>query len=96
MGISVHAFQKHVPRTRRNGGQGECGISVAPHDILRTSQFEIAERDTVWRAVADYGNGKGDFSDYFIAGASAKLGAAETLTFDKGLKADPRFRLLKS
>lgn len=64
--------------------------------ILRTSQFEIAQRDAVWRALAEYRAGKGDFSDYLLAESNHQAGATETLTFDKALKGSSRFRLLKA
>lgn len=63
--------------------------------ILRTSQFHIAQRETVWAALKDYRVGKGDFSDYFIGHANAEAGADSTITFDKALKTDAHFTLLK-
>lgn len=62
--------------------------------ILRIAQFEIAEKDTVWQALSDYRQGKGDFSDYYLGRANEKAGAANTLTFDKTLKGLPRFQVL--
>ncbi|MDI6753879.1 MAG: type II toxin-antitoxin system VapC family toxin [Thermodesulfobacteriota bacterium] len=62
--------------------------------VLRIAQFEIAEKDTVWQALSDYRQGKGDFSDYYLGRANEKAGAAITLTFDKTLKGIPRFHVL--
>lgn len=62
--------------------------------ILRTVQFEVAEKDIVWRSLADYRAGKGDFSDYYVARSNESAGAAVTLTFDRALKRSPRFRVL--
>ena len=62
--------------------------------ILRTSQFEIVQRDVVWRALAEYGTSKGDFSDYLISEANHEAGAMETLTFDRALKSSGRFRVV--
>ena len=62
--------------------------------ILRTSQFEIVQRDVVWRALAEYRTHKGDFSDYLISEANHEAGATETLTFDRAHKSSRRFRLL--
>lgn len=62
--------------------------------ILRTAQFEVAEKDTAWQALSDYRRGKGDFSDYYLGRANEKAGAATTLTFDKTLKGSPRFQVL--
>jgi predicted nucleic-acid-binding protein len=62
--------------------------------IVRTRHFEVADKDIVWRALADYRKGKGDFSDYYLCRANEQAGAAQTLTFDKALKGSPRFRIL--
>ncbi len=64
--------------------------------VLRVAQFEIVEKDTVWQALSDYRQGKGDFSDYYLGRANEKAGAAITLTFDKTLKGLPRFQVLTS
>lgn len=62
--------------------------------ILRTAQFEIAEKDNVWRSLADYRTGKGDFADYYLGRTNESGGAEITLTFDGALKGNPRFRVL--
>lgn len=62
--------------------------------ILRTAQFEIAEKDTVWLALSDCARGKGDFADHYIGRANERDGAESTLTFDKSLKQSKRFKLL--
>lgn len=62
--------------------------------ILRTAQFEISEKDTVWLALSDYAREKGDFADHYIGRANERDGAESTLTFDKSLKQSKRFKLL--
>jgi predicted nucleic-acid-binding protein len=62
--------------------------------ILRTAQFEIADKDTVWQAFGDYQNGKADFSDYLIGRGNSRQGAAPTLTFDRSLKDSRLFHIL--
>jgi predicted nucleic-acid-binding protein len=62
--------------------------------ILRTAQFEIADKDTCWQALDDWRRGHGDFSDCWLGRANRRAGAEETLTFDKALRANPHFRLL--
>lgn len=62
--------------------------------ILRTAQFEIADKDNVWRSLADYRVGKGDFADYYLGRSNESGGAEITLTFDGVLKGNPRFRVL--
>ncbi len=69
-------------------------IVLVLNQILRTVQFEIANKDIVWQALIDYHNGKADFSDYFIGRANKKAGADVTLTFDQGLGGYPRFQVL--
>ena len=64
--------------------------------VLRVAQFEIVEKDTVWQALSDFRQGKGDFSDYYLGRANEKAGAAITLTFDKTLKGIPRFQVLSA
>lgn len=73
---------------------GKQEILTTLERILTTAQFEIAQKDIVWAALGDYRHGKGDFSDYYLGRANEKHGAALTLTFDKALKGDSRFRLL--
>ena len=63
--------------------------------ILRTSQFEIVQRDAAWRALNEYCKGRGDFSDYLLGECNYSAGAVETITFDKALKSSLRFRVLK-
>jgi predicted nucleic-acid-binding protein len=62
--------------------------------ILRTAQFEVADKETVWSAWADYRSGKGDFADYMIGRANGRLGAAHTVTFDRALKGHKQFHVL--
>ena len=60
-----------------------------------TAQFEIIDKDTVTLALGDYAKGKSDFAGYYIGRANERAGAEVTLIFDKTLRSDPRFRLLK-
>jgi predicted nucleic-acid-binding protein len=75
-------------------GFPKSDLLIALEGILRISQFEVAEKDTVWQALAEFRRGKGDFSDYYLARANEAAGAAITVTFDKTLKGSPRFRVL--
>jgi len=74
--------------------QGKVEILAVLEQIVRTRQFEVADKDTVWYALADYRQGKGDFSDYYLGRANERDGAPETLTFDRALRGSPRFRVL--
>jgi len=62
--------------------------------ILRTAQFEIPGKDHVWRSLADYRAGRGDFSDHLLGRLNEDAGASITLTFDRALKGSPRFHVL--
>ncbi len=73
---------------------GKADILGALERIVRVAQFEIADKDTVWEAIADYGRGRADFSDYYLGHANAKAGADVTLTFDKSLRGNMRFKVL--
>jgi predicted nucleic-acid-binding protein len=63
-------------------------------NILRTKQFQFANKDLLWKSLADYRTKKGDFADHLIGNAGHKVGCRETLTFDAGLKNNPLFRVL--
>ena len=62
--------------------------------ILRTAQFEIPGKDLVWRSLADYRAGKGDFSDHLLGRLNEDAGASVTITFDRALRRNPRFHVL--
>lgn len=76
-------------------GVGKEQLLSTLEGILRTSQFEIADKDVVWRALGDYRPGRGDFSDYCLGRSNEGAGAKVTLTFDGALKGDPRFHVLR-
>jgi len=77
-------------------GFPKADILRALERILRTAQFEFADKDVLWQALADYRGGRGDFADYYLGRANAAAGAHLTLTFDKALKDCPRFQVLRS
>ena len=62
--------------------------------ILRTAQFEIPGKDLVWRSLADYRGGRGDFSDHLLGRLNEDEGASVTITFDKVLRGTSRFQVL--
>lgn len=73
---------------------GRGDVAATLDRILRTAQFQIPEKETVWSAWADYRSGKGDFADYLIGRANGGLGAMHTVTFDKALKGHRLFHVL--
>jgi predicted nucleic-acid-binding protein len=62
--------------------------------ILRTAQFEIPGKDLVWRSLADYRGGRGDFSGHLLGRLNEDDGASITMTFDRALRGTPRFHVL--
>jgi predicted nucleic-acid-binding protein len=73
---------------------GRSEVAATLDRILRTAQFQIPDKETVWGAWMDYRSGKGDFADYLIGRANARLGAVTTVTFDKAMKGHKHFRML--
>jgi predicted nucleic-acid-binding protein len=69
-------------------------IVLVLENILRTKQFQFANKDLLWKSLADYRTKKGDFADHLIGQAGHKAGCRETLTFDAELKNNPLFRVL--
>jgi predicted nucleic-acid-binding protein len=62
--------------------------------ILDTAQFVVEDRDVARRALADYRQGPGDFSDYLIGWRNRQAGCSETATFDRTLRRSGLFRLV--
>ncbi len=73
---------------------GRNDVATTLDRILRTAQFEIPDKETVWSAWVDYRSGKGDFADYLIGRANSRFGATRTVTFDKELKGHRQFHVL--
>jgi predicted nucleic-acid-binding protein len=73
---------------------GRSEVASTLDRILRTAQFEVPDKETVWSAWADYRSGKADFADYLIGRANERLGATHTVTFDKALSGRRQFRVL--
>ncbi len=69
-------------------------VQKALEAILRTEQFRVESKDHVWQALADYRDGKADFSDYLVGRLGAGSGCKETLTFDRALEGNRFFRLI--
>jgi predicted nucleic-acid-binding protein len=75
-------------------GYGKGEIVSVIEQVMRTVQFEIAEKDVVWKALEDFSEGAADFSDYLIGRANERAGAQTTLSFDRSLKGCQRFTVL--
>jgi predicted nucleic-acid-binding protein len=75
-------------------GVGKKELLDVLERILRTAQFEIPGKDLVWRSLADYRAGRGNFSDHLLGRLNEDEGASVTLTFDRALRGNPRFHVL--
>ena len=73
-------------------GFGKGHVLSVLEQILRTAQFEVADKDAVWQALGDYRRGKGDFSAYYLGRANREAGAEATLSLDKALSDSPHFQ----
>ena len=73
---------------------GKSEIIAVIEQVMRTVQFEIAEKDVIWKALEDFSGGSADFSDYLIGRANERAGAQTTLSFERSLKACQRFTVL--
>ncbi len=62
--------------------------------LLTIPIFEIEHRAVVLRALSAFAVGKAGFPDYLIGELNAEQRAAPTATFDRGLRASARFRIL--
>lgn len=71
-------------------------VADAIERVLRTTQFEVLERDLLWMACDEYRRGPGDLADYYLGRRHRDAGADVTLTFDQALKASKHFRVLKA
>ena len=62
--------------------------------LLLTQQFELEERDQVWRALRRYRAGKGDLADYLIGESNLAADCERTVTFDRALLEEHGFEVL--
>ena len=69
-------------------------ISDALRMIIRTRQFLFRNKETIIRAIDQYNNGERDFSDCMIGELGHEFNV-KTYTFDKGLKNNSNFIILK-
>ncbi|MFT5143547.1 MAG: putative nucleic-acid-binding protein [Rhodothermales bacterium] len=89
--ISTVVLAEVVWVLRRGLRFGKKEVVVALREILETVLFQFERADVFSRAIADYASGKGDFSDYLIAGGATASGCDRIATFDRHLLEYPRF-----
>ena len=75
-------------------GFSRAEIGGTLEKILATAQFEIEDKDLALGALDDFRSSRADFSDCLVGRRNRAAGAAETVTFDRGLRGLEGFRLL--
>ncbi len=70
-------------------------IVAALQSILTSPFFIFDDAAAIEHALDHYCQGQGDFSDYLIGARATKRGARTTYTFDKDLRDEQGFTLLK-
>jgi predicted nucleic-acid-binding protein len=76
-------------------GASRRDIAAALQGILSSPFFVFDDAAAIEHALDHYCQGKGDFSDHLIGTRATKLGARTTYTFDKDLRDEQGFTLLK-
>jgi predicted nucleic-acid-binding protein len=71
-----------------------AAIASALEQIARTGGFTLEHTDHVRGAIAAYKATPADFADALVGRINLAAGCAHTVTFDRGLKRLPEFRLL--
>ncbi len=51
--------------------------------LLRTAEFAVEDRQTVWAALREFETGGADFADYLISHRNHAHGCTRTYTFDR-------------
>ena len=77
-------------------GHSRAEVADVLERVLRTSEFEVLEKDLLWPALEAYRSGPGDFADYYIGRRHRQAGAEHTLTFDRHLRSATHFTLLRT
>jgi predicted nucleic-acid-binding protein len=79
---------------RESYGRGKADILKTLDLMLATKQFEIGDKDLVREAIEGFRQGRGDFADYIIGIRHSQAGCDATVTFDRGLKDSPLFKVV--
>ena len=69
-------------------------VAEAVEKLLLTQQFEVEGRESVWRALGRFRQGRADLADYLIGERNRAAGCGRTSTFDQGLEGEEGFELL--
>ena len=58
-------------------------VASVLHQILRTTEFVVENRETTWSALREFEAGAADFADCLIAHRNHARGCTRTYTFDR-------------
>ena len=58
-------------------------VASVIHQILRTTEFLVEDRETTWSALREFEAGAADFADCLIAHRNHARGCSKTCTFDR-------------
>ena len=61
---------------------GKAAVIPVIRQLLRTAEFTVEDRPTVWAALREFESGGADFADYLIAHRNHARGCTRTYTFD--------------
>ena len=75
-------------------GHAKAAVVPVIRQLLRTAEFAVEDRQTVWTALRDFETGGADFADYLIARRNHAHGCTQTYTFDRRAARGPHFTLL--
>lgn len=76
-------------------GFGHRRVATAIEALLRSAQLRFDHPARLWRSLAAYRDGRGDFADHLIGVDGLDAGASTTFTFDRALSGSDLFTVLK-
>lgn len=75
-------------------GHEKAAVIPVVRQLLRTAEFAVEDRQTVWSALREFAAGSADFADYLIAHRNHAHGCTRTYTFDRRAARGSHFALL--
>ena len=60
----------------------KAGVIPVIRQLLRTAEFAVEDRQTIWAALREFESGGADFADYLIAHRNHAHGCTRTYTLD--------------